>query len=801
MLPMNKLRHFALILFLLILALSLIGPWLAPYPIDEILDIPFSPPQPTMILGSDYLGADVLSRMLSGGQTIILLTLLAVGFAWILGGTLGVLAALRGGITETIFLRIADLLLSIPAMLLLTLIVTITGTGYKGVVITAILIMFPDIFRMTRAATLQQLQYDYIDLARCRGESWFTLLWYEIAPNLLSPMITDIGIRLPGTIFIFATASFLGLSTNQPVADWGLMIMENSPGLTLQPLAVLAPVSMLILLIIPLNFWLDSLFLHRQPINMNYQASDTEIPPPVQGAILDIQNFTLVHVDSVLLSNINLKVSKGEIIALVGSSGSGKTTLLHSALAHWPQNIRLEQGNVWMQGKSLLQMDTSELRKHRARHIGYMPQDPKVTLVSSQRIGSFLNLIANSRGLSNRSRRLQIYNNFRQLGLPLEKKFLSRYPHQLSGGQRQRILLTAALLGYPELLLLDEPSSALDPLNTRDMLLWVAQTAREHNMTVLMVAHDLPQVSQIASRILLMSKGKLLEQQQTKRFLTHPESTEGQRLIDSYTPVLISDCIKQKSETILHVRQLSASYRGHTAFHPLQFDLTRGGCLTIVGPSGSGKTTLLRTLLGLHHNCQGSMYFLQSRLAPELAHRTTEQRRAIQYVPQNPWSSLNPFYTVAALLERPLRVHKPKLTHNKRQKAIANIMEHVGLSHHLLNRKTSELSGGQCQRVALARALIINPTILICDEVTSALDGPGKREITELLDKLRHTLDIAIILVTHDISLPFQLGGNLIVLEHGHVIEYGPTTKLITAPHHKFTRQLIDASIITGGNK
>lgn len=164
MLPMNKLRHFALILFLLILALSLIGPWLAPYPIDEILDIPFSPPQPTMILGSDYLGADVLSRMLSGGQTIILLTLLAVGFAWILGGTLGVLAALRGGITETIFLRIADLLLSIPAMLLLTLIVTITGTGYKGVVITAILIMFPDIFRMTRAATLQQLQYDYTQL-------------------------------------------------------------------------------------------------------------------------------------------------------------------------------------------------------------------------------------------------------------------------------------------------------------------------------------------------------------------------------------------------------------------------------------------------------------------------------------------------------------------------------------------------------------------------------------------------------------------------------------------------------------
>ncbi|EHJ3658446.1 TPA: ATP-binding cassette domain-containing protein [Salmonella enterica subsp. enterica serovar Typhimurium] len=798
---MNKLRRFALILFLFILTLSLIGPWIAPYPIDEILDIPFSPPQPTMLLGSDYLGADVLSRMLSGGQTIILLTLLAVGLAWILGGTLGVLAALRGGITETIFLRIADLLLSIPAMLLLTLIVTITGIGYKGVVITAIFVMFPDIFRMTRAATLQQLQYDYIDLARCRGESWFTLLWYEIAPNLLSPMITDIGIRLPGTIFIFSTASFLGLSTNQPMADWGLMIMENSPGLTLQPLATLAPVSMLILLLIPLNFWLDSFFLHRQTTNRNYQTSDKDINIPTQDTILDIRKLTLSHTHSVLLSNINLKVSRGEIVALVGSSGSGKTTLLHSVLAHWPQNTKLEHGNVWMQGKSLLQMNASELRKYRAQHIGYMPQDPKITLVSSQRIGSFLNLIANSRGLSNNSRRLQIYNNLRQLGLPLDKKFLSRYPHQLSGGQRQRILLTAAMLGYPKLLLLDEPSSALDPLNTRDMLLWVAQTAREHNMTVLMVAHDLPQVSQIASRILLMSRGKLLEQQQTKKFLTSPTSPEGQRLIDSYTPGLISACIKQKSETIFHVRQLSASYKGYIAFHPLQFDLVRGGCLTIVGPSGSGKTTLLRTLLGLHHNCQGSMYFLQSRLAHGLANRTPEQRRAIQYVPQNPWSSLNPFYTVAALLERPLRVHNPNLPHNKRQKAVSYIMEQVGLSDHLLNRQSSELSGGQCQRVALARALIINPSILICDEITSALDGPGKREITELLDRLRHSLDIAIILVTHDMSLPYRLGGDLIVLKHGHVIEHGTTNKLITSPHHKFTRQLIDVSTIIGGNK
>ncbi|EIF8919298.1 ATP-binding cassette domain-containing protein [Salmonella enterica] len=798
---MNNLRRFAFILFLFILTLSLTGPWLAPYPIDEILDIPFSPPQPTMLLGSDYLGADVLSRMLSGGQTIILLTLLAVSLGWILGGTFGVLAALRGGITEIIFLRIADLLLSIPAMLLLTMVVTITGVGYKGVVITAVFVMFPDIFRITRAATLQQLQYDYIDLARCRGESLFTLLWYEISPNLLSLIITDIGIRLPGTIFIFATASFLGLSANQPVADWGLMIMENRPGLTLQPLATLAPVSMLILLLIPLNFWLDGFFLQSYPRNTNHRASNNERDGPAQDTVLDIQKLTLSNADSALLSNINLKLFRGEIVALVGTSGSGKTTLLHSVIAHFPQNTKLEEGNVWMYGKSLLQMDAATLRKYRAKHIGYMPQDPKVTLVSSQRIGSFLNLMANSRNLSKKSRRKQIYNNFRQLGLPLEKKFLSRYPHQLSGGQRQRVLLTAAMLGYPKLLLLDEPSSALDPLNTRDMLLWVAKTAREHNMTVLMVAHDLPQVSKIANRILLMSKGQLLEQQKTNNFLTCPQSIEGQKLIDAYTPHLTSCCVRQESEIVFQVRQLSASYKGYTAFHPLQFDVSSGGCLTIVGPSGSGKTTLLRSLLGLHHNCQGSMYLLQSRLASGLDQRTPEQRRTIQYVPQNPWSSLNPFYTVAAILERPLRVHNPGLTHYKRQETIAHIIEQVGLSDKILNRKSSELSGGQCQRVALARALIINPTILICDEVTSALDGPGKREITELLDKLRHRLDIAMILVTHDMSLPFQLGGDLIVLEHGHVIEQGTTTQLLKDPNFKFTRQLIDASTIIGGKK
>lgn len=256
---MRKRQYIGLSIFLLMAMLSVIGPWLAPYAVDEIRDMPFALPSVGAWAGTDYLGADVLSRVMSGGRQLLLFASFSVLLSWLLGGMLGMLAACKGSWIDRLFLSIADILLSVPGLLLLTLVVAVSGRGYLAGVIATILVMLPDIFRLTRAATLHQLQQDYVEIARCRGESVHAILCREIAPNLLPLLNADIGIRLLSAIFILATASFLGLGAVQPQADWGLMIMENRQGLTFQPWATLAPIIAILLLVIPLNMSLDDL--------------------------------------------------------------------------------------------------------------------------------------------------------------------------------------------------------------------------------------------------------------------------------------------------------------------------------------------------------------------------------------------------------------------------------------------------------------------------------------------------------------------------------------------------------------
>ena len=786
---MAKRQFITAALTLGMLLLAIIGPWLAPFAMDDILDMPFAPAQGGMALGTDYLGADVLSRVLYGGRALVLLAMLAVIVAWLAGALAGMQAALQGGWLDTLLLRLADVMLSIPGLLLLTLVITVMGPGYSGAVVTAVLVMLPDIFRLVRAATLQQLQRDYVDVARCRGESRFALLLHEIAPNLLPLLAADIGIRLLGAVFIIATASFLGLGPGQPLADWGMMMMENRQGLMLQPWASLAPVIAIMLLLIPLNLWLDGLFL-RRPVAATPRKTASSGAAPDADTVLDIRYLTLSSAAQRLLDDVSISVRRGEVVALIGESGSGKTSLLRAALGHWPQHCRCDQGEVWLSGQSLLTQNAAQIRRQRASVSGYLPQDPRMSLVASQRIGRWFRLMAKSRGLSVRQRHQQITRHLQQLGLPTDRAFLQRYPHQLSGGQRQRVMLAAAMLGYPALLLLDEPTSALDALSTHELLQWVTDTARQHQMAVLMVAHDVPQASQVADRIVLMSRGKVLEQQACRDFIHQPQTAVGQRLMAVWQMPPGSANISD-APPLLNVQRLHAAYQGNTLLNHLHFSVPRGSCLSIVGRSGCGKTTLLRSLVGLHTDCRGQLSLDDQPLPLDIRQRTAAQRRSIQYVPQDPWSSLNPFYTINGLLQRSLRCAFPQMVAAQRQREIAGVMEQVGLSLQLLTQRAAALSGGQRQRVALARALLAKPNILLCDEVTSALDGPVRYELVQLLDRLRREQPLTLVMVTHDMLLPRLTGGRILILDRGEIREQGEVPTVFARPTYTLTRQLI----------
>lgn len=788
---MSKRRIIPLTLSLAMLFLTLFGPLLAPYAVDEVQNMPFAPAQPGLPLGSDYLGADVLSRVLSGGRDLVLLGIAAVLIAWLLAASLAMLAALRGGGFDMLMLRCADVLLSIPGLLLLTLVIVISGPGYPGAVIAVVLVMLPDIFRLVRAATLQQLQQDYVDVARCRGESSWAILSREIAPNLLPLFAADVGVRLLSSVFILATASFLGLGASQPQADWGLMIMENRQGLLLQPWATLAPVLALLLLLLPFNMLLDSWFINVRQTRRRAQAKNPAVS--ASDALLQLIDLTLSHNDKRLLNQVNMRVEVGEVVALVGASASGKSTLLRAALAHWTEDVHLETGDIWLCGRSLREMKNGTLRQWRSQHAGYVPQDPRASMVASQRIGRYLALIGRSRGLNATEIRQGLKAHFLALGLPEDAAFMRRYPHQISGGQRQRVMLAAALLGHPSLLLLDEPTSALDVVNTRSLLAYVRHVAKDKGMTVLMVAHDLPQAGLIADRVVLLEQGQVIEQRHTAAFFSAPATPEGRRLVDAWRPMPPP----QESAplpVLLQGRRLCAQHGGQAALADIELQLRHGGCLHVVGSSGGGKTTLLRTLIGLHSGCSGQLTLAGEPLALAGCERSPAQRRKIQYVPQDPWSSLNPYYQVQALISRPLDFFMPQMPKSERRRAVSRVMEQVGLSGELASRRALSLSGGQRQRVALARALIVGPDILLCDEVTSALDSHSRREIAALLDRLRRESGLALLIVTHDMSLPAQIGGELVVIDKGSIIEQGAVAQIFAAPQHPLTQALIDAA-------
>ncbi|QLH61877.1 ATP-binding cassette domain-containing protein [Serratia symbiotica] len=787
---MRKRQYAGVGLFLLVAFISLIGPWLAPYAIDEIRDMPFSVPNSAAWIGTDYLGEDVFSRLLSGGQYLLLLACLSVLLAWLTGGLLGMFAALQGRWIDRVLLLIADILLSIPGLLLLTLVVTVSGRGYQAAVFAAMLVMLPDIFRLVRAATLQQLQQDYVDMARCRGESLAAILCREIAPNLLPLLSADVGIRLLAAIFILATASFLGLAAQQPLADWGLMIMENRQGLSFQPWATLAPIIAILLLLIPLNLSLDGL-------NIDSRRRRFLPDPQFAGAhsttcnVLDIQQFSLKLPEQTLIKALSLQLKTGEIAALVGSSGSGKSTLLRAALGHFPNATDVIIGEVWLADQALSLMNARALRKLRAQQVGFVPQDPRLSMMPSQTLGAFLGLMAARRGLTVAQRDQQVTSHFRQLGLPDDEAFLQRYPHQISGGQRQRVMVVAAMLGYPALLLMDEPTSAQDGISTQAVMHWIASTARARHMSVLFVAHDFPQASQIADRILVMSQGEMVEQQHTQAFLRAPNSQAGQQSLNAWQLCAPAQPDESSYPVLLSGEGIGAAYDGRTALVSLQFSLRCGETLTIAGRSGGGKTTFLRTLAGLQPDASGTLSMQNTMLPLKIHQRSQSQKWQLQYVAQNPASSLNPFYCVRALLQRPLRLIEPTLNAEQCEQRIRSVLSQVGLEPNLLSRKPAMLSGGQQQRVALARALISCPDILLCDEVTSAVDGPTRMELVKLLQHLQRNQGIALMIITHDLTLPKPLGGTLMVIDQGRVSE------LLARPAHEVTRQLIGAAQLT----
>ncbi|MFI4955251.1 MAG: ABC transporter ATP-binding protein [Gammaproteobacteria bacterium] len=505
------------------------------------------------------------------------------------------------------------------------------------------------------------------------------------------------------------------------------------------------------------------------------------------------------------VDNISFELYPGQTFALVGESGSGKSLTALSILQLLPPEVHcISPSQILFHGKDLLQLPEAQLRHIRGRKIGIVFQEPMTALNPVLTIGYQLKEVIR-RHLQLRGSKLnkQAIALLEQVGLEQPLKYLKRYPHQLSGGQRQRVAIAIALAGDPDLLIADEPTTALDVTIQAQILDLLADLQQQRKMGLLLITHDLSVVARLAQDVGVMHSGKMVEQAPAAEFFKHPQNAYSKKLFAATYLQRNSSGPNAESFTILKVKDLQVKFPHHkkhwwekrsyfSAVDGVSFTLDAGKTLAIVGESGSGKTTIAKALLRLIPTTSGNVELYsntnESNNLTDLS--PCQQAKCLQIVWQDPYSSLDPRQSVKNILAEGLAVHgKQAIT----EAAINELLEQVGLSANSAHRYPHQFSGGQRQRIAIARALAAKPKILICDEPTSALDVSVQAKILKLLHKLQNEFNLAYLLITHNMSVVEYLADNVAVMYQGHIVEYGPVEQVLNNPQHAYTQQLLSS--------
>lgn len=462
-----------------------------------------------------------------------------------------------------------------------------------------------------------------------------------------------------------------------------------------------------------------------------------------------------------LVEDVSFSVPQGALLGIIGTSGSGKTTTALALLGHTRPGARVAAGSVTVAGRDMLTLPTSHLQHLRGRVIAYVPQDARAALTPTMRLGSLLDEALRDVPKAERARREQDLLDL--VGLAEIPHLRHRFPHQLSGGQLQRVALILALAGGARILVLDEPTSALDP-RTRDALLdAINRLRKELDLTVIVITHDLAGMANRLTHLIRFSHGRVVADAESPRpapVLTTPARGESARTPSSAPPML----------TVSHLNATHPDRRGHAVpvLRNVSFSLEAGSCVALVGSSGSGKTTLARCIAGLHERWSGEIMLGNESLVTSARHRPYRLRRRLQMVFQNPYGSLNPHRTVADSIARPLILRGIP---DEAKDRIAELLEQMQLPNGYGTRYPHQLSGGERQRVAIACALASEPDVLICDEITSALDGPTQQAIANLLRDIQETQQLTMLVITHDQILAHCLGQRTVTMEAGELLD------------------------------
>ena len=510
--------------------------------------------------------------------------------------------------------------------------------------------------------------------------------------------------------------------------------------------------------------------------------------------------------DIPIVKGINFKVREGEVVALIGESGSGKTTIALSSLGYFKPGLQCVEGEARLLGQDLTKMSNEYLRKIRGERVAYLAQSAAATFNPSLRINEQVTESAVIHGSKTKEEALSYAKTlYKRLDLPDPENIGERYPHQVSGGQLQRLMAAMALVSDPTLLVLDEPTTALDVTTQIEVLKAFKKVIREQKAAAIYVTHDLAVVAQIADRIIVLYNGSIQEKGPANSIIETPKHPYTDRLMKAVRPLpkdtaeLREDTKNKKLKNSLSVKDVLAGYGGITNGVPkitvledINIEIGKGEVVGVIGESGSGKSTLARVISGLLPAAEGSVSLFDSILPSDLRKRSRDQLRRIQFVYQMADTALNPRHTIERIVGRPLEFYHG-MKGEKRKKRLIELLEMVELPKEFLSRYPEELSGGQKQRISLARALAAEPEIILCDEVTSALDSIVGSNVIELLRKLQKNLDVSYVFISHDLSTIASFADRIVVMYNGIIVEQGPVHEVLSPPSHPYTELLISS--------
>ncbi len=552
--------------------------------------------------------------------------------------------------------------------------------------------------------------------------------------------------------------------------------------------------------------------------------------------LLAVENLSVSFGSSVVLNGMSFQLQSGQSLGLVGESGSGKSITALALMGLLPSAARIVSGSVFFKCQNgevvnLLEIKEQVLQKIRGKEIAMIFQEPMTSLNPSMKCGAQVEeAVKLHNTISNADAAKKCLSLFSEMQLPNPQKVYNSYPHELSGGQKQRVMIAMALAGNPSLLIADEPTTALDVTVQKEIIILLRELQKSRGMSLIFISHDLGVISEITDSTIVLQQGNVMESETTNRILSSPQNPYTKGLIASRPPInsrperllTVTDFVENStaevpqkntskensqvynSQPILVVKNVDVDYiisrnlfskpkKSFRAVSSANFSLFKGETLGIVGESGCGKTTLGRAILNLVENRSGSITYNGKPIEEISGVDMMVFRREVQIVFQDPYSSLNPRITIGEAIMEPLMVHGIEPNKSRRKARTLQLLQEVSLPPNSFYRYPHEFSGGQRQRIVIARALALEPKVLICDEMVSALDVSVQAQILNLLNDLKRKRNLTFLFISHDLSVVRYMSNRILVMRNGQIVEEGFADDIFNSPKAEYTAKLIDS--------